>query len=364
MREGSRGLFELACRPSGSATRSATRAVPPAGAPSCSAIGDDLGRDALELRRRRRRQHDDERGKDSRRQREAAHGHLDSSRTLPLDARTPAPRVIACQRHHVGMSGTVSAAISMIARRSAGGQVRGAARAPAVVSAACSRRRIASRTSAGSAANAAPADQIAERIAEQPRRQVEVAQRPAATVGTAAGRERAREARDALDRFDQPRFMREQHVGDEVVEIGGQRRAGPGAGDACLPGDARDQVGHLRLVLEDHQGDDVAGRRQVGAQVDQADERRQVGPRFADQRRRIGRIRRDGVGPIGLLATPRGDLPAAPAVGERTGVVGDDRGVVAQRRAARPGHDRPDVEAGHAGGVRPVVTAAGTTASA
>ena len=212
----------------------------------------------------------------------------------------------------------------------------------------------------------AAVDQVAERVAEEARLQVEVAQRPAPSVARPAPRERRGEGGDARNRCRERCLTREQHVGDRrfdpVVEARTRPAAsirGPrGAGvrhDARQPGEPGQVVRHLGLVLQGHQRDDVAPALQITRHVGLASEVGQVPGPGRVEPVRPGWIARDRVASVCLRTVRAGHIPAAPPFGERGAVVGHHRAEPEVRLSRRLREDRSNVEAGNAERGRPIV---------
>ena len=86
---------------------------------------------------------------------------------------------------------------------------------------------------------------------------------------------------------------------------------------------------------------------EIAGEVDFLGEAGEIALAVVGDGARLGGVGRDAVGAVGLLAVERGDVPAAPAIGEGGAVVGDD-GAVARGRAGGIGEDRADEDAGDA----------------
>jgi hypothetical protein len=88
--------------------------------------------------------------------------------------------------------------------------------------------------------------------------QIEIAQRTAFPIARALFGECRSKSGESLHWLLEGRLVGEQHVFDERIHI-----AFHGRGQARLPAHASDEVDHLRLVLECHQGNDIAHPAQI-----------------------------------------------------------------------------------------------------
>ena len=119
------------------------------------------------------------------------------------------------------------------------------------------------------------------------------------------------------------------------------------AGAAVVQGGGVEQVEHLALVLEDEQRDDVAGGARIFRKVENTFQIIHI----SELPGKIAVLGEGAVAEVGQR-TATGDMPAAPAPGERCRV-GDNGGAkVEQRVAALVGEDGPDHHAGDVLGAR------------
>jgi hypothetical protein len=93
------------------------------------------------------------------------------------------------------------------------------------------------------------------------------------------------------------------------------RLAAPVFCDARLPADPRQQVHHAHLMLEHHQRDDVAVRRQVPVEIEPAVERRPVVR--VRRARVVENVLQVDVAEMRRRASVARDVPAAPSFIER-----------------------------------------------
>ncbi len=193
-------------------------------------------------------------------------------------------------------------------------------------------------------------DEEAARVFEQPRLQVELPQRAAALVLRAEAGEVLRETGGAPDLGFERRLLGEEQVFQEAlghalevadVLVAGERHLG-------LVVQPREEVVHVRLVLQHHERDDVAVRRGEAVEIHELLERGEV----AEVVGLFLRFREGGfaeeIAAMRHLAVRARDIPAAPAVFERRAVVhlGNTRDEV--NDALLVSFERADEMAGHA----------------
>jgi hypothetical protein len=286
-------------------------------------------------------------------------------------------RVIqACYRKsagekYAGSAGLVSRRISTIARRSAVdsrayfGAASGRQDAPHPRINGVARRR-------RGRVERVRIDHVAARVAQQPRLEIELPQRTAAAVGRAAPGELRGKARRAGDGGGQRRLVDEQQVvdqlGDQVVQGFRKNRGARGdrgepircglcvlpgffctwirREDARVPADARQQVGHVHLVLEHQQRDEVAVRREIVFGVDAIRDRVEVEGVGGDPCL-AGAIDQHRVAEVDQRAVTAGHVIAGPAVVERRPMIGRGVAVLRHRRAGRRRRDAAHQQPGH-----------------
>ena len=193
-------------------------------------------------------------------------------------------------------------------------------------------------------------DEEAARVFEKAGAEIEVAEGAAEVVARAGGGEVADELGAALDGCGERGFLGEKEAAEEGVGLRLEVAdvAVHGGHLLGLEVQPRDVIVHVRLMLEDHEGDDVAAGRERFRRIEK---RAEVGEVAAPAG--LGGVARevgvaDEIAPMRLRAVLSGDIPAGPAVGERRAVV--DVADFARRLqlAARVrGHGAQDV-AGHA----------------
>ena len=203
-------------------------------------------------------------------------------------------------------------------------------------------------------------DQVAQRMAEKPGAEVQIAEGAAPRVPAGAGHEVGGEGRGAFDGVLEAGGAYEQEGTHErfaqALDQAGGARGHLAGGQAILPVDVkagadavshqRDEVLHGDLVFGHQQGHDVAVGARVGSDVDALG---QVGE-VAAGRDRVARATDGDVPHVELVAVRAGDVPAAPALpdGRRVGghlpqFVGSELAVLVGRSGAHdvPGHPAP-----------------------
>ena len=105
------------------------------------------------------------------------------------------------------------------------------------------------------------------------------------------------------------------------------------------------------LVLQDHEGDDVAAGTGVGSGVEETGQAEDVGPLLDGHVAGVvGIFDGDDVAAMMAVAMGAGDIPAAPAVAKGGGAVHDGAALAEDGVAAGAGEDGAHEEAGHTGG--------------
>jgi hypothetical protein len=149
-------------------------------------------------------------------------------------------------------------------------------------------------------------DHVAAGIPQQSPREVEVSERAAGAIARPVRGEDLRKSRCARDGRRQRHLVDKQHRVHELLDPvfhwpAREIHAMLGRSHAKIPSDARDEIHHPDLMAEDHERDDIAVSREVGAAVEC-----------------VGEIPAICRGPDACRSRT---LPSAPSIGERHAIL-------------------------------------------